>query len=177
MTDETEIKRGPGRPTNAEIAARAVPPGAEESRVRPERAEEVKTRRRRREGLGEDRNLKLYVPGAMKDPNFAYRFVNDRPGRVRQMTVEDDWDVVKDERIDSDSIGTVPERVGDKITGERMTLLRKPKELFDEDRKEKFKALDKTEASMRRELPTTAGGLSAQDNPYIPTGKNIVGGR
>ena len=188
MNDYTpEPARRPGRPTNAEIAARAaqnVPAEVKEAiSTTSARAEENKARRRRREGLGEERNLKLYVPREMKDPNFEYRWVNDRAGRVRQMTVEDDWDVVDTAKLGGDpdpaantAEGTVMSRVGDKYTGERMTLIRKPKEFYDEDRAVKAARYEQIEASMRRKPPATQGGLSDADHTYIPgTGVNTIG--
>ena len=45
---------------------------------RPRREEEIKTQRRRRQDTGEGRHLKLHVPESMKDPNFTYRWVNDK---------------------------------------------------------------------------------------------------
>lgn len=176
MNEQADKPRGPGRPSNAELAARA----------QSQRSDEVKARRRRREGLGEDRSLKLYVPSEMKDPNFSYRWVNDRAGRVRQMTQDDDWDIVSTSTLGGDpdpekntAEGTVMARVGDKFTGERMTLLRKPKEYYDADRKERFKRLDEIEETMRRGPPAAGGDqLGAQDNAYVPgSGRNIVGGR
>ena len=64
----TEDKRGPGR---------------------PKRSEEVKAVRRRRGSMGADRDLKLHVPDDLKDPDFVYRWVNDKPGRVAQRTIPD----------------------------------------------------------------------------------------
>src|SRR4051812_14676936 len=98
--------RRPGRPSNAELAARSQ--AAEPSR----RSEEVKSRRRRREGLGAERNLKLHVPEESKDPNFVYRWVNDRGGRVRQLTKMDDYEVVSASELnggDPDPTGNTAE--------------------------------------------------------------------
>jgi hypothetical protein len=44
-------------------------------------------------GTGAERNLKLHVPEEAKDPNF-YRWVNNKPGRVKQLTQMDDYDIV-----------------------------------------------------------------------------------
>jgi hypothetical protein len=187
MNDYTPEPRRPGRPTNAEVAARAaqnVPSEVKSVLTESTRSEEVKARRRRREGLGDERNLKLYVPEQMKDPNFNSRWVNDRAGRVRQLTVEDDWDVVDTAKLGGDpdpgintAEGTVINRVGDKFTGERMVLLQKPKEYFEKDRAEKAARLDQIEASMRRKPPAAQGGLGDADNAYIPGGKNTIGGK
>ncbi|HDA7928959.1 TPA: hypothetical protein O5V78_002736, partial [Staphylococcus aureus] len=80
---------------------------------RTPRIEEVQTERRRRTGLGPDRNLKLHVPEEAKDPNFVYRWVNNRPGRVMQLTQMDDYEVVSSEdgKIDRGTTeGTVVKR-------------------------------------------------------------------
>jgi hypothetical protein len=182
MTDYTpEPKRGPGRPSNAEVAARQAQPQPAAPEPTTRQAETTQ-RRRRREGLGMERNLKLHIPESLKDPGFEYRWVNDRPGRVRQMTTDDDWDVVDLSKLGGDpdpgkntAEGTVMTRVGDKGTGERMTLLRKPKEFYQADRKERFDALRKLEDSMKRRPPQSQDGLSDRDNSYIPGGTNTIG--
>jgi hypothetical protein len=148
---EAPVKRGPGRPP---------------------RQEEVKERRRRRESLGADRNLKLHVPENKKDPNFVYRFVNDRPGRVQQLTEGDDWDVVPSITAESGN----ETRVADKSSGERAVLLRKRKEFYEADKAEEQKALDARDEALRRAPPQDAQGLSGPE-AYVPGGRNIIGGR
>jgi hypothetical protein len=57
-----------------------------------------------------------------KDPNFVYRWVNNRPGRVKQLTQMDDYDVVSsgDGSIDAGtSEGTVVKRTVDRKRGRR----------------------------------------------------------
>lgn len=163
MTNEYSPEpRRVGRPSNAERATRAT---------------EVTQRRRRRESLGEDRNLRLYVPESEKDPNFVYRWVNDRGGRVKRMTTEDDYDIAptaKDESKDT-SEGTVATRVGSQTTGEKMVLLRKPREFYDEDQKAKMAKLDELDKTMRQGPAQSGDGLSRADNAYVPGGRNIVG--
>lgn len=168
MSDYTAEPRRPGRPSNAERASRA---------------EETQTRRRRRESLGNDRNLKLYIPESAKDENFVYRWVNARDGRVRHLTQEDDWDVVHagdlkggdPDPIKSISEGTVMQRVGNQVTGENMALLRKPKEFFEEDKKKEQASIDALEETMRRGPMPNSEGLGASDHAYVPGGRNIVG--
>lgn len=150
---ETEVKRGPGRPA---------------------RQEQVQQRRRRRESLGADRNLKLHVPEDFKDADFEYRWVNDRPGRVQQLHGED-WDVVDGaSQLDSNSIGTTVKRVADRFNGENTVLMRKPKQFYEEDRKQKEAALDKVDESLRRGAPPSPEGL-AGPNSYVPGGRNTIG--
>jgi hypothetical protein len=152
MSETLEVKRGPGRPP---------------------RQEQEQQRRRRRESLGEDRNLKLHVPSDKKDPNFEYRFVNDRPGRVQQLTQADDWDVVPSITAE----GGNETRVVDKSSGERAVLLRKPKDFYESDKRSEQKLLDERDDSMRRGGPSSAEGLTSSDNAYVPGGRNIIGGR
>jgi hypothetical protein len=146
---EATVKRGPGRPP---------------------RQEEVKQRRRRRESLGAERNLKLHVPEDKKDPNFVYRFVNDRPGRVQQLTQADDWDVVPSITAE----GGNETRVADKSSGERAVLLRKPKDFYESDKLQEQKLLDARDEAMRRGAPESAEGLNSSDNAYVPGGKNTI---
>ena len=162
MSDQYQPEpRRPGRPSNAE---------------RNGRAEEVKERRRRRDDSGPNRNLKLHVPDDAKEGEFEYRWINNRPGRVQQLTRADDYDVVSASEIESRSIGTTVERIGNSRDGESMILVRKPKKFFEEDRVKAAKALDATEDAMRRTAPASAEGLSGP-TAYVPGGKNVINGR
>lgn len=150
---------------------------AEPRAARPTRTEQTQRRRRRRESIGVDRNLKLHVPDEFKDRNFEYRWVNDRPGRVQQLHGED-WDVVETASgdVESAALGTQLSRVADKFSGERTVLMRKPKEFFEEDRKEKEKVLDRVEEALRSGAAPSPQGLSGPE-AYVPGGRNIIGGR
>jgi len=167
----TPEPRKPGRPTNAERDARAA------AETPNPRQAEVQQTRRRREGMGPERNLKLHIPEQMKDPNFEYRWVNDRPGRVHSLTKLDDWDPAPG--MDGVGLGqSVSERAVDSYTGERAVLLRKPKEYYDADQMEKKKALDERDEAMRRgPLPSPEGIGGEADKSYTPGGRNIVNGR
>lgn len=156
MSDVAEVKRGPGRPPRAQAEQQG---------------------RRRRESLGEDRNLKLHVAADLKDPNFEYRWVNDRPGRVHQMTVQDDWDVVSTDRPDqltAAAEGSVMRRAVDKFTGENAVLLKKPKEYFEADRLEKQRPVDAVEKALRSGPAPSPEGISGSE-AYVPGGKNTIG--
>lgn len=147
-----------------------------ENRTRSSRQEEVKVQRRRRETFGADRNLKLHVPEEAKDPNFHYRFIHNRPGRVQQLTQMDDYDIVSKDDVSSRSIGTTVERTADKMDGGSVILVRKPKQFYEEDKAKEAKAIDATEDAMRRGPAPGAEGLSGSDS-YVPGGKNVVSGR
>lgn len=173
MSDTYSPEPRRGRPTNAEREARAA--------VLPARAAEVQQRRRRRESLGPDRNMKLHVPESEKDPNFHYRWVNARAGRVKFLTEQDDYDIVSTTQMADDpsknlSEGTNISRVGNQTTGEGMVLLRKPKEYFEEDQKAKAAKLDELDKTMRQGAARSGDGIGPQDNAYVPGGRNIIGG-
>jgi hypothetical protein len=141
---------------------------------RPARQEEVKERRRRREALGADRNLKLHVPANLKDDKFVYRWVNDRPGRIQQFTVADDYDVVSSEAVESNSLGTTNSRVVSQSSGESAVLLRKPKEFYEDDQKQKQAVLDAQEKAMKAAAPASSEGLNGP-HAYVPGGSNRIG--
>lgn len=192
MSENETERRKPGRPSNAEIAAREgeqrqwssqrdglVPP-----QVTPPpspRAAEVAGRRRRREGSGAERNMKLHIPEQKKEPNFVYRWVNARDGRVKHMTENDDYDVVTADQVGGEdptksvAIGTVMNRIGDQKTGEGMVLLRKPREYFEQDKKEKMAHLAALDETMKVGPAQNAQGLGPQDNAYVPGGRNRIG--
>lgn len=151
---------------------------------RPDRAAETTERRRRREGLGADRNLKLHVPEESKDPNYIYRWVNDRPGRVRQLSTMDDYDVVSANELGGGdpepeknaSEGTTMTRIGDARAGEKVVLMKKLKTHFEADRKEHDDAIAAREDTMRKGKPLTPDANNG-DHAYTPGGKNVVNGR
>jgi hypothetical protein len=157
--------------------------GQKQAVGRPVRQEEVKAIRRRRQG-GDERNLKLFVPESSKDPNFVYRWVNDRPGRVRQLTTMDDYDVVSTAELnggDPDQMsnlseGTVMTRTGDSRVGEKVVLVKKLREHYEADRKEYDRRLDARDEMLRKGQPPNQEGLSGKE-AYVPGGKNIVAGR
>lgn len=149
--------------------------------VQSARVEEVKQRRRRRESIGVDRNLKLFIPESAKDPNFVHRWVNAREGRIKSM-YEDDWDVVSITQLNGGddpgknlSEGTNVSRVGNQTTGEGMVLLRKPKEFYEEDQKAKQAKLDELDKTMRQGPAQSAEGIGPNDHAYVPGGRNIIG--
>lgn len=163
MTD-LEPKRGPGR---------------------PRREDEVKVERRRRTGTGAERNLKLFVPETAKDPNFVYRWVNNRPGRVKQLTQMDDYDIVSsgDGEIDAGtSEGTVVKRTVDRGEGEEAVLLRKPRHFYEADKAEEQKMLDARDEELRAGKVSGSEALSGSE-AYVPggrpgrEGRNIVSGK
>lgn len=144
---------------------------------RPARTEEVKTQRRRRMDSGGTSGMKLNVPESDKDKDFEYRWVNDRPGRVQQLTVQDDWEKAPIVTEQNAGEGTVETRVVDKVVGDRAVLLRKPKHFYDSDKAAEQKVLDARDEALRHAPPPGAESLNGSDNAYLPGGRNIIGGR
>ncbi|HDA7126318.1 TPA: hypothetical protein O5T86_001251 [Staphylococcus aureus] len=152
---------------------------------RTPRIEEVQTERRRRTGLGPDRNLKLHVPEEAKDPNFVYRWVNNRPGRVMQLTQMDDYEVVSSEdgKIDRGTTeGTVVKRTVNRSEGDEAVLVRKPRAYYEADKAEEQKLIDAADEDMRNGASRSSEGLSGSE-AYVPggrkgqSGRNVVSGK
>jgi len=164
MNDVVEAKRGPGRPP---------------------RVEEVKVERRRRQGMGAERNLKLHVPEEAKDPNFVYRWVNNTAGRIKQLTEMDDYEIVSSEdgKIDAGiSEGTVVKRTVSRSEGDEAVLLRKPRHYYEADKAEEQKLIDARDEQLRVGSAPSSEGLSGSE-AYVPgghrgqDGRNVVSGK
>ena len=135
----------------------------------------TKSERRRRTGSGLDRTRKLYVDEKKKDPNFAYRWINDTPGRIEQKTVHDDWDVTTKDRDGEPFNVRVP--VGPGPDGRPIygVLCQKSKKYYDQDESEKIKAIKAQEDDMRVGPPPSPAGLGAEPTTsYVPGGRNTI---
>lgn len=157
MSDDVEsVKRGPGRP--------------------PNRAQEVKERRRRRVDPVENGLGPLGLSPSKMDPKFHYHWINDNPGRIHEKTVLDDYDKVEDESLvaeyGSHSEGAAVRRlVGAHADGKPKYayLCRKPMEYYTADRYEKQKAVNEIEAQLKR--GKVKDGLGPNDpHSYVPDG-------
>lgn len=153
----------------------------------PTRVAAEREQRRRRSDLTPMSRAPLAVPGAKLDPNYKYRWVDDIPGRVQQLTVNDDYDPVTyadlglaPMGLDSNS-GTTVERVSDKQSGRKTVLLRKRKDWYQHDKAKEQQALDTTMAALKRgHVPTGSNGEGGvmSDGGYIPrSGIRIEDGR
>ena len=139
------------------------------------RITQTKQERRRRTGQGLDRSRKLYVPEDKKDPNFAYRWFNDTPGRIEQKTVHDDWDVVTTDKNGEPYDASRPVGPGPDGKPIYAKLCRKRKEYYDQDEAEKMKAIKAQEDDMRVAPPPSTKGLSAEPQmTYVPGGRNTI---
>ena len=109
------------------------------------------TRKRKARTSVNNRQDVLTVEG--KDPNYEYRIVNDKPGRIAQMENRD-WEVASgDEKListfdnSSDDSGSVKSKmVG---AGTNAILMRIPKEYFEEDKAEKARHAERLEKSTK----------------------------
>lgn len=140
-----------------------------------DRASKERTERRRREDLGSGRLRNLAITGNI-DPNYEYRFINDDPGRVFQLTQQDDWDLVNSEDLNPNAkdkgVGTPVERVVDKRSGKKAVLVRKRKDWYLADKAKEQASIDETEASLKRGVTPSPEGLSAKEGAraYVPQG-------
>jgi len=144
------------------------------------RQEQERSARRRREDLGVGRMRNLAINGKL-DPDFEYRWVNDKPGRVQMLTVDDDWDVVTTEMLGNrdakdKGVGSTVERVVDKTNGTRAVLVRKRKEFYNADKAKEQTLVDETQAGLARGQSSTAGTLQASepDKSYVPRGGIVI---
>jgi hypothetical protein len=142
---------------------------------RPTRADEIRTERRKKPGSTSISGLKLHIDKDKLDPAYEYRWVNDTPGRVQQLYGED-WDKVKAGDITS-SPGTIPTQHVGSDAGKPINaiLMRKRKEYYAADQKEKQAPLDAMDESIRRGVnhqnaePELRGDIA-----YTPGGSNTI---
>ncbi len=146
---------------------------ARETRARQSRDEEALPERRKRT----DANVigkRLAVNTSHLDmEKYAYRFINDSPARLHQMTQQDDWDICDNAggalKPDSTDLGGAASVVvGTKPDGSPMRayLCRKLRRFYDDDQKKKQTDLDEQLAQLRR--GNDAAGKEQGD--YIPSG-------
>lgn len=139
------------------------------------RAAKVQQERRRKRGDTVVTGLKLHVDKEAKDPDYVYRWVNDTPGRVQQF-YNNDWDKVEMDG-NTDGAGSIPTKHVGTDSGRPIeaVLMRKRKDWFEADQKEKRQALDAVDDAIRRGVqheknePELTGGVA-----YTPGGSNTI---
>ncbi len=139
------------------------------------RAEKVRNERRRQPGAVLMSGVKLGVDQSKLDPNFTYRWVNDKGSRVQQLEAAD-WDPVADAvKADSDGAGTVQTKVVGTDAGKpyNAVLMRKRKDWFNEDKKEAQKPLDQVDDAIRRGVNHKKDSPELEGHSYTP-GRNTV---
>lgn len=175
MTDETVTMPRPNLPPRRgrpPLAAKTMP---EDGAPKPNpRAAAERQTRRRRKNLGPDSGLRLSIPPHLKnDPKYRYYWANDKPGRLDQLTKDDDWDYVTDQMTAGDErntgVGTRIQRfAGTDAAGQPMMnfLLRKPREYDEEDQRAKHRANDERMAAIKQ---GRISGAKQEDGMYIPS--------
>ena len=120
------------------------------------RAEQTQAERRRRNTSLSGRRRRFSVDKSKMDDGYVYRFANDDAGRIYDLTVMDDYDVVSDREAtikpDGEGMGTqVAVHAGRTQDGKpmRAVLLRKPRALYDDDQAAKARHIDEQEAGLR----------------------------
>ncbi len=157
MSDQGEVKRGPGRPP---------------------RQVETQQRRRRRVEQGMDGNTKLAVPDELKEKGFVYRWMNEVPGRLENKTVHDDWDIVKtaiNPEQDNGEGTPVRRSVGVGPDGKPLYayLCKKSEEFYREDKAKEQKQVLETETALKRGEVKGAESLTGP-RAYVPGGRQGI---
>lgn len=157
-----------------EHVSEAAEPPAQRSR----KAEERQQRRRRDTDGMDGARMRLAIPEKYRqDPDYEYRWINDDKARVYDLTVMDDWDVVKAGDIDNHhGANSVRRQVGAKADGSALfaQLVRKPRDFCETDRAKSQARLDETmdavTAKRKRGDPAALqggqGGYVATDTTY-----------
>lgn len=153
-----------------------IPAGETAPAVHP-RAAEATGERRKRHGMGFKSQLKLSIPPHLEnDPNYNYYWLADRPGRVEELTKYDDYDFVTDEEAEKDGRNTglgkrIERHAGVDQFGHpvRHFLVRKPREYYEADKREKRKERAEMMAAIKRgKTPDEAGNAIHADGSYVP---------
>lgn len=131
-----------------------------------------KEERRRRNAI-ETVGKRLAVNASALDfSKFKYRWINDDPARIFQMTKQDDWDVVtpegeviKDDSTDlGNAVSVVVGQDPNSGAARRAYLCRKRNEWYEEDQKQKQTELDEQLEQIRRGKDAAGGSQS----DYVP---------
>lgn len=146
---------------------------------KPTRSEELKQKRRAARSAEGVVGQRLSVPKEKLDPNYEYRWINDRPGRIQTMTGDyGGWELVADDTIKPGGAeGTNPTvNVGSDEDGRAMRayLARKPKEIYDIDQEIKAEALDEQMSAIRNgQQQHNPEAQALQGKSYTPSGTKI----
>jgi hypothetical protein len=162
------------------------------SRGRLERSEENRANRRRRVGGTLNRmqqmNLDIFDPEQLDLQNYVYRWVEDKPGRIRGATEADDYDFVNPKEITGFS-DTAAENELSVESSQRMRqivgegrhgpiyayLLRKPRWMWEDDQEAIIEARDKRLNSriVKGEFTDEADTDRPVENAYVVKGSRV----
>ncbi|UOF81824.1 hypothetical protein [Caudoviricetes sp.] len=141
------------------------------SAPRPNRVEQERAQRRRRDDMSDDRLRNLNIAGKL-DPDYTYRFINDEPGRVHKLTALDDWDIVNASELEPNAkdkgVGSQVERIVDRRSGQRAILVRKRKEYYAADKAKEQAQIDDLEKSIKQ--GAAPGPEALREGSYVPQG-------
>ncbi len=165
----------------------AGPDGGQQPAAEPKntRAEAVRSERRRRPGSASNAGLRLALDESKLDRNtYNYRHVRDEGNRVPQLEAQD-WDIVRDSGVkpDSTSMGSTATTHGGTDEGKPygLVLMRKRKDWFEADQKEKQRPLEEIDQAIRRGNPQHKGNELRGSGVYTPgadeqnpSGVNII---
>lgn len=114
------------------------------------RSSKAERRRRNSNGLLGYRDRLAVDESLLDREKYAYRWINDEAGRIHQMTVQDDWEIVSDRDNATGTGSELAEQVGSGEKGSplRAVLVRKPKDYFDEDKREQQRRIDEQEKAL-----------------------------
>lgn len=149
--------------------------------TKPTRADEVRNERRRKPGNTVQAGVRLTVDESKLDrQNYEYRWVNDDGARMSRMHSED-WDPAPEGAVtDSHSAGTVGAKLaGTDKEGKPMNavLMRKRKDWYRDDQKEKQDGLNVTEHGIKTGTAHQSTGEPAlNEGVYTPDGGNKIDG-
>lgn len=139
------------------------------------RVVEERARRRRRDDLGMSRHRQLAVDTSKFDPAYTYRIINDEPGRIHALTVQDDWDIVTHAQMGTErdtkekGVGSGVEFVVDRQAGKRAVLVRKPLDYYKADKAKEQDAISAQMADIKRGKHQGPDALSGP-TAYVPEG-------
>lgn len=142
-----------------------------------ERVKRIRKQRQDRGETGEMAGLRLGVNKSKLDPRFKYRWVNEEnlAARQNEATFAGDWELVSNEDGElsdgrnMEEQGTVT-RLGERGNGKRMFLMRKPKELWEDDQEVKVRRTRELEESMiQKGVAHDSRGLTAEKQHYTPS--------
>lgn len=146
------------------------------------RIEQIRAKRRER-GTQNVAGYKLRVDTSKLDPRFEHRWVNEENCQLRQAeaTFGGDWEFMPNTDGIMDDGRNVEQgakiaRICDRGTGKRTVLMRKPKELYDDDQRIKREKIVKLTGQMQQRgaqmAPKLAGGDEDDSQTYTP--KDVV---
>jgi hypothetical protein len=136
---------------------------------RGNRAEEERRERRRKPGALSAQGKRLVVDESKLDRNkFEYRFANDTKGRLQQLHA-DDYDPAPEGESDHRLAGT--DETGKPFNA---VLMRKRKDWYDDDQKEKMRPLKEMDDAIRRGDHRADGEPDMRSGTYTPGGRNTI---